>query len=65
MYLFGVGEAVYELYFLYQIPSNVPDLLTQVVLCEGIICRQPEAHIFVTGRIPAQEQPTNYLCSLA
>ena len=51
-----MGEAVYELYFLYQVPSNVPDLLTQVVLGEGVICWQPEADIFITGWISAKGQ---------
>ena len=36
-YLFGVGEAVYQLDLFHKVTSNVPDLLTQVVLCEGPI----------------------------
>lgn len=53
-YLLWVSEVVYEFDFLHQIPSNVSDLLAQVVLCEGVICRQPEAHIFIAGWVPAQ-----------
>ena len=52
-YLFWVSEVVYELDFLYKVPSNVPDLLAQIVLSEGVVCRQPEAHIFVAGWVPA------------
>ena len=51
-----MSEAVYEFDFLHKVPSNVSDLLAQIVLCEGVICRQPEAHIFIAGWVPAQRR---------
>lgn len=49
-----MSEAVYEFDFLHKVPSNVSDLLAQIVLGEGVICWQPKAHIFVAGWVPAQ-----------
>ena len=55
-HLFGVSEAVYEFDFLHKVPSNVSNLLAQIVLCEGVICWQPEAHILIAGWVPAQKE---------
>jgi len=51
-YLLGMGEGIYQLDFFYKVTSNTPDLLTEVVLCEGVISWQPEADILVAWREP-------------
>jgi len=47
-----MGEGIYQLDFFYKVTSNTPDLLTEVVLCEGVISWQPEADILVAWREP-------------
>ena len=54
-HLFGMCEVVNQLDFLHKISSNVPHLLTQIVLCKGAVCRKPETDIFIARGIPVHQ----------
>ena len=57
-HLLGMCEGIYKLDFFYKVTSNTPDLLTKIVLCEGVITWQPEADILVAWRKPAITSPS-------
>lgn len=48
-------EVVNQLDFLYKVSSDVPHLLTQIVLCEGAVCRKPETDVLIARGIPVRQ----------